>query len=79
MKKLDLTKYKKKMSCSLEKLKIKSTSRFLPVKKHMKKLDLTKYKKKMRCLLEKGDNTCEKRDTTSSYLLKKIIYSDLLI
>ena len=34
MKKLDLTKYKKKMSCSLEKLEIKSTSGFLPVKKN---------------------------------------------
>ena len=67
------------MSCSLEKLRIKSTFGFLPVKKHMKKLDLTKYKKKMRCLLKKGDNTCEKRDTTSSDLLKKTIYSYLLI
>ena len=33
-KQLDLTKYKKKMSCSLEKLEIKSTSGFLPVKKN---------------------------------------------
>jgi len=56
MKKLDLTKYKKKMSCLLEKLEIKSTSGFLPVKKRMKKLDLTKYKKKMRCFLEKNQN-----------------------
>jgi len=47
MKKLDLTKYKKKMSCSLEKLKIKSTYGFKTVKKRMKKIYLTKYKKKM--------------------------------
>ena len=44
------------MSCLLEKLEIKSTSGFLPVKKRMKKLDLTKYKKKMRCFLEKNQN-----------------------
>jgi len=46
MKKLDLTKYKKKMSCSLEKLKIKSTSGFLLVKKRMKKLDRQNIRRK---------------------------------
>ena len=68
MKKLDLTKYKKKkIDVRLRKIKIKTTSRFKPVKKRMKKIDLTKNKKKMSCSLQKTQNkidlyvlTCKK-------------------